>query len=674
MLIIRVRRFALLLVAMNPLSLVAGETFEEILVRSSPSLFDTTPTYDLPPEALPFSLDQIGSERIDADHPSRLESLIDQVPGALPGSLNAGLSTALTIRGFGVSRLRWNGIQDIQRLFVRDLHTVERIEVLRGPDAVLQGITSPGGTVRYVGKRPQFTPQHRLGLSVGDQGWMRATVDLTGPLSETVAYRLVSATQDGHTRPGHLTERRDHTVVNLTWRYHQDAALTLESEYQYNARPFLFGTIIDRARGEVMYDKLYASSDQRSARQYQRHAVYWQQAFGEHLDLAATYGQAKVQRDEALIGFWSVRNAQSLWGYYTAYEDRYRQSDLRLEAHARFSTLGLNHTLSLGHDDNRQYIDFTGKQNIAGFNIDIHHPDFSAVDIPGLAVTRRYNHEHLRERAWFIGWRSSFKDLAHLTLGWRENRYRIAADRVGSGLLPAAAGNIPTWQAGLSIRVVPQLHAYASVGTGAETNRGRTRDGDFVEPQQSRQTEFGLKWAAGKLNINSAIYRIRLENLTMRDPLDINALISTGVREVKGAELGGNASLGAWRLSAGANWLDSRNVSKTSLVQGEAFVNVPRFSANIRIANEHHFASGARLHTWLGAVSVGKRYGDVANSFKVASYRRYDLGAEWRQGRVTWSARVRNVADKRYVESISSASDVYQGGRRQAWLGFAYAM
>lgn len=671
---IQASNLAIFCLALIPLPLIADEALEEILVQSTPLSWDSSQRYDVPPETLPFSLNQIDRENIDANYPSRLEDLIYQVPGALPSNLNSGLSTALTIRGFGVSRMRWNGTQDIQRLFVRDLHTIERIEILRGPDAVFEGITSPGGSIHYVGKRPQFIPRHQLGLSIGNQDWRRATMDSTGPLSKNIAYRIVSSIQDGHTNPGQLSEQRSHTLVNMTWRYHQGAALTLESEYQHNAKPFLFGTIVTPDENKVMYDKQYTASDQHTARHYQRHALYWQQTIGEQLDFSATYARAKVKRDETLLGFWSIRNPQSLWGYYTAYEDHYQQTDLHLEANTRFSSLGLKHKLSLGHDYSRQHFDFRGEQSIAGFTVDIRQPDFSQIETCALPTTPRYNHEHSREQAWFIGWRSSLDDLAHLTLGWRNNRYSIASDRNGNGLESAAKGNIPTWHAGLSLRVLPHLHAYASVGTGAETNRGKTREGNFVPPQESRQTELGLKWATNTMNINTAIYRIRLENLTMRDPTDINALISTGTREVKGIELGGNIKFGAWRLSASANWLKSLNTTKTANNQGDAFVNVPRFSTNLRITNERLLASGGKFYTWLSAVSVGKRYGDIANSFTVGSYRRYDLGADWQQGKITWSARIRNLGDTRYVESISSASDVYQGGRRQAWLGLSYVM
>lgn len=656
-----------------------GALLPEVLVRDArlPDLPRPVSHWGnmLPVHEIPQSVSVLDDGDIGQLAPARLEDIIGVVPGAQPGVLNAGLSTAVMVRGFAVTRMRWNGLPDIQRLFVRDLHTVERVEVLRGPEAVLEGITSPGGVVRYRGKVPQFTARHRVGVDVGEHGWQGATIDSTGPLGDRFAYRLVGAFQDGRTRPGNFTERRDHALAGLAWRYHDDGQLRVESEYQRNARPYLFGTVRTAEQG-VMYDRLYASPEQRTRRTYERHGLAWEHAVHEQLTFAADYSRAKVGRDETLIGFWSIRNADSLWGYYTRYRDRYTQANLRLEARLAFETAGLAHRLVLGRDDNRQHIDFGGVQNIAGFTVDIAAPDFSTVDPSSLPVTRRFNHEHYRDRAWYAGLRSSLGDVAHLTLGLRDSDYQISADRTGAGLIPAAEAGAPTWHAGLVLRLANGLHGHAALGTGIEPNRGFTRTGDFLPPQHSRQIEVGLRWSpVAALDMTAALWRTRLDNLPMVDPLDRTALVSTGSRQVEGMEFSTTVNRGTWRWQANATWMDSRNLSKTFNGQGDAFVNVPRFSASLRVGHEFSIPGAQPLHLWLAGVLVGKRYGDAANSFEVPAYRRWDLGGEYALARATRVRfGVRNLTDKRYVEAITNASDVYQGPRRHTWIGLVHEL
>lgn len=141
-------------------------------------------------DELPHTIDVDSVGEIEAAGASRLEDLTGYLPGVQPGSLNAGLSSALVMRGFAVTQMRWNGLPDIQRLFARDLYTVEADEVLPGPDGVLEGITSPGGSVNYHGKQPRFEAAQQVGLTMSERGGRRTVADSTAPLGDKLAYRV----------------------------------------------------------------------------------------------------------------------------------------------------------------------------------------------------------------------------------------------------------------------------------------------------------------------------------------------------------------------------------------------------------------------------------------------------------------------------------------------------
>ena len=100
---------------------------------------------------LPLSANTISAEQPAQWHVQRLDEL-----------------TGLQLRGFAVTRPLLDGLPDIQRLFVRDIATVTRIDTLRGPAALPFGITSPGGTTNTISKQPGrqtrqlITVQHQL--------------------------------------------------------------------------------------------------------------------------------------------------------------------------------------------------------------------------------------------------------------------------------------------------------------------------------------------------------------------------------------------------------------------------------------------------------------------------------------------------------------------------------
>lgn len=74
-------------------------------------------------------------------------------------------------------------------------------------------------------------------------------------------------------------------------------------------------------------------------------------------------------------------------------------------------------------------------------------------------------------------------------------------------------------------------------------------------------------------------------------------------------------------------------------------------------------ASGARA-----------RWGDAYDSFKVPGYARVDLGGRLALGKGSEPAlKVRNLADRRYVEYLNGADNVYQGERRNVSLTLRHA-
>ncbi|KAG9549060.1 hypothetical protein KCV01_g23650, partial [Aureobasidium melanogenum] len=115
-----------------------------------------------------------------------------------------GGSPLFLIRGFdaghGMTDGMPNGVARTEDL--PPLVGIERVEVLRGPEAIL-GDTSQnnnfGGSINVVMKRPQADTIRTLTYSVGEYDGARLGVDLAGTASKdgSVTYRLVAAGQRG---------------------------------------------------------------------------------------------------------------------------------------------------------------------------------------------------------------------------------------------------------------------------------------------------------------------------------------------------------------------------------------------------------------------------------------------------------------------------------------------
>lgn len=77
---------------------------------------------------------------------------------------------------------------------------LDRVEIVKGPNAILAAAGSPGGSINMITKSPKFQPGGYVKIQLGQYLGNRAEFDLTGPLpvlgGKTVAYRVVAMATD----------------------------------------------------------------------------------------------------------------------------------------------------------------------------------------------------------------------------------------------------------------------------------------------------------------------------------------------------------------------------------------------------------------------------------------------------------------------------------------------
>ncbi len=102
--------------------------------------------------------------------------------------------SSFKIRGFVVNNTLRNGYR---RQHATDTINIDRIEVIRGPSALLYGVGNFGGVVNYLPKKPLPDARQEVNLTVGSDAFRRVTFDSTTPLPiESLGYRLTFAYED----------------------------------------------------------------------------------------------------------------------------------------------------------------------------------------------------------------------------------------------------------------------------------------------------------------------------------------------------------------------------------------------------------------------------------------------------------------------------------------------
>lgn len=153
------------------------------------------------------------------------------VAGISEASLNNGLDR-VNIRGFQSDGRRVDGFSTSDQANY-DTAGIERMEVTKGPDALLQPSGVPGGTINLITKSPKFDPSGYVTVQAGQYDSNRIEADYTAPLGAggKFAYRMVAAVHDsdGYTR--NAFRKSTYLLPSFTWRVAPNSQLTVHYEY-----------------------------------------------------------------------------------------------------------------------------------------------------------------------------------------------------------------------------------------------------------------------------------------------------------------------------------------------------------------------------------------------------------------------------------------------------------
>jgi outer membrane receptor protein involved in Fe transport len=146
--------------------------------------------------------------------------------GRLAGG--SGILDRQTIRGFENDG---RTIDNFSSSFQANLDPLlyERVEIVKGPNAILAPTGTPGGSINVITKSPQFTPSTAVTFELAEMFGNKATFDSTGAIgdSKRFAYRVIAGYQNASSFvPGAI--RTWSLNPQFTWRISDRSQLTLK--------------------------------------------------------------------------------------------------------------------------------------------------------------------------------------------------------------------------------------------------------------------------------------------------------------------------------------------------------------------------------------------------------------------------------------------------------------
>ncbi|TYQ00056.1 iron complex outermembrane receptor protein [Tenacibaculum adriaticum] len=189
----------------------------------------------------------ITGELLDELQITDIQGALQNAPGisnVMQGIGSGGVGVNLYLRGFSADIAMRNGIGTSIRTST-DQANIERIEVIKGPSGTLFGtsiVSSYGGVVNLVTKKPYETFGGTAGFSTGSNNLSRLTVDINTPLNKenTVLFRLNAAKHAEHSFQDYGLTRNWYVAPALTYKASDRLTLNVEAEIYNNNSPSIY--------------------------------------------------------------------------------------------------------------------------------------------------------------------------------------------------------------------------------------------------------------------------------------------------------------------------------------------------------------------------------------------------------------------------------------------------
>ncbi|MBP5976910.1 TonB-dependent receptor [Brasilonema sp. CT11] len=316
----------------------------------------------------------------------------------------------------------------------------------------------------------------------------------------------------------------------------------------------------------------------------------------------------------------------------------------------KFKTGSLQHELVAGFDLYRDIVQF--EQTMRSLApLDLFNPVYG--QLPGGIVSRINQKTKNDQLGFYVQDIVSLTNNLKLVLGGRGD---FVDNKVTNFLNTSANQSQSDFafspRVGLVYQPIQPVSLYASYSQSFSQNVGTTFEGSLFQPSRGTQYEVGVKadLFGGKLSSTLALYQLTVSNILITDPNHLTYFIATGEQRSRGVELNVTGEiLPGWNVIASYAYTDGQ-VTKDSnrSIIGNQLVNVPENSASLWTTYTFPKGNLKGLGFGLGLFYVGKRQGDLSNSFSVPSYLRLDAAVYYQLDRLRFALNFKNLSDVQY--------------------------
>lgn len=656
---------------------------------------------NVPLRDIPMTVSSYTKEFMNSIETTRIADLYDYMVGV---QKSGPTGYDINIRGYSSTANDRNVIQidGLPGLTVRfgspPTINAERIEVVKGPAAVLYGQIQPGGFINVVSKRPEETQNTEVKLradgfygadaSVGDTSGVTVSLDSTGPIDEDgkFLYRVVAEYEDASTFRDNGFSDSLYFVPSLTWNVSDATTATFFAEYRDEDHALdnhlvAFGNDIRNAAD--LTTRYQEPHDGQPETGYVGGLVLDHDFSGQ---LSWRLNYRYVWHEDGARGYenLSFRDATTL---------RRRDRDQHNERTYDFvdtnlvwepMTGGIEHSITLGLNAGKETSQFTRRNfdnGNATLDVDILNPVLGQ----GIPNVDRHVGDNDRERD-YTTWAVYLQDQLTLSDNWKavaafryekfdtsEDLYQPAFPTRTYVRTVGANGDDVSTMLGVIYQPSDAWSYYVSYAESFDPptwGRENASGNQITTPEKGSQVEFGVKTDFERATATFSYFMITRENVAQDTGLDqpdgtaIWALLGKDTSD--GFELEVNANVtDEWQLIfAYSNVTAEVDTDVNPNRIGQTLLNAPESTASMW--NRYQFNDNWGLG--LGIRHVDKRYGsafagdgDQSTRLILPDYTLVDLGIYYSGPSFDATLKFGNLTDEEYFLSATRNTNIVPG-------------
>lgn len=629
----------------------------------------------------PFNQTSYTAQTIRDQQARTLADVLDNDPSIRPVSQTSAGYSDLMIRGFPVSGtdIGFNGLYGLVIAAPVSTDSLERVEVLKGPSALLSGMPpsgSVGGTINLVPRRAGEEPVTQLTARYSSRGQVGGHIDVGrrfGP-ANTCGVRFNGTYTDGETALKENSTRLGAAALALDCRTDR---LRVAADFNYEDT---------RTDGAMPLTRINAGLAIPRAPDNSR--PYWPRwwftqdrslmgMFSGEYDITSnvTAYAAVGVFDQTTHGVWGFPTVSNAAGDFTASTRNtagyQRNVSAQMGVRGSFETGPVHHAVNVNLSA-LNAITGSGLVTAAAFSSNLYAPrTIPNLNIPYPTVAK--TSESTLSSLGIADTLSILDNRIQLTLGVR--RQQIDARGFDTGGATVSRYDTGVWSPAYALVVKPwsNVSLYANYIEGLQQGTVVGPDfsnaGALLPPFQSKQVEVGVKIDWGRLTTTLSAFQITQPSAIAVPGTPLPSLRIDGEQRNRGIEVNTFGELApGLRVLGGVMFIEGRQTrTANGLNDGKRAIGVPDVQLNLGAEWDAPFARGLTVSGRL--IHTGPQYASADNRQSLPAWTRLDLGARYtfslpRSRPVTVRFDVQNVTAENYWSAVYSGSRISLGTPR----------